>query len=349
MAFLRRRINTQGVTFITGRPLIGKSRLLTELRERLRAEGRILVGYARGAGASVNVLLHATRDLYEHWLTGAKFTEQIRSLLQRHKGQVRGRVGIFLGKLLSEAAGPVVGDVFSQVFEAIERVGDDLRSGALSVRPMAVDEARDLLNVFGEHQLLLILDQWEGTGSLEENVAALQGFLDEPHGWPCGLHIVAHVRQPDPDQAGEHPAFRQARLLCERSAAASMQELDRLRIDDPQEEDVLFCFLSVHVPAVGTMKRKDVLHHIDGNPGVLARWTECGAASEQELREEAERAHRYQYPEMRTILEALIPPANANSSDFRPLHVALRLALAPDAPSERAWHAVREAFLALQR
>jgi replicative DNA helicase len=76
----RVREHAHGLTVLAGRPQQGKSRLLRQFVDNLRADSRHLVGFARATADTTDAAVRTLQDFYVSWLSDANYRQQARSL-----------------------------------------------------------------------------------------------------------------------------------------------------------------------------------------------------------------------------------------------------------------------------
>ena len=107
IAYFLNRAKEKGVTFVTGRPMMGKTWLLREIGRQL-VEREYIVGFVEAGGDPDDVFLRAIADAYERWLSDSSMREQAISMWKRRKGNLVTDVGRAVGAILKAAKdGPV--------------------------------------------------------------------------------------------------------------------------------------------------------------------------------------------------------------------------------------------------
>ena len=354
MKHLRERVARPGLTVLTGRPQIGKSRLLQELLAALRQEKTHLVGYHR-ASATESALLYAAADLYEHALPDARWRDQLKILHRERGAGLPARVGKAVGDVLAEATPGPVKAAFQKTFGALTAADDGLRTGGgrTVLQPVAIDEVRtllDLADLAGQGRPpLLIVDQWEDGQDPDHEATLLRTYLQEMARWPEQLHIILHLRHPADDQthAAAVQAWNHVRDFEKSSAAVEVHDLPP--IDFEKEEAArgemlkwlhgLFPFLAE------SMSDGELIDTIHGNPAVLQRWLDRRPEDAGELREVARAAHVYHYVEIENTLRQLRDKWDPGDGDAAPLDVALRLILLSPMLHERTWPVLQPSVL----
>ncbi len=97
LKYLERRLRTQGLTFLMRKPKMGKSWLVRKFCDNLEKEGRWLFGYDESTAAEHDLLSSTVADLYRRWLTRASYKDQLKSILERHRGEKMSKAGTAVG------------------------------------------------------------------------------------------------------------------------------------------------------------------------------------------------------------------------------------------------------------
>ncbi|MEM9065433.1 MAG: hypothetical protein AAGB51_08090 [Planctomycetota bacterium] len=346
---LRDRCAEPGLTVVTGRPRIGKSRLLKRFVELTQARGEQHIGIATASAAQGDVLLRAIEDAYRLWLADASAADQLRAIHEQLKGKYISRVGTALGETLSSATGGLAKPI-EKMFSGLRDAQKMLETGGLTIPKLQPDEAKDLLSVIAHRQskpVVLVLNQWEATLDLQLDRGTLSTFLDEIQEWPAA-HIVLHVRHPQP----EHATNTEAQDIADQ--LAGMPCADRITIeelvfeegDDSLSRGQLIGWIREHFKALGELEDDELLELVDGQPGVLEQWAQARPEARQTL-EDYRRlktdAQGLRYPELPAIYKELLDESKDDAGRAR-LEVAILAAVAP-VPTGPDFERVKPAFL----
>ncbi|MBI3775464.1 MAG: hypothetical protein HY273_07915, partial [Gammaproteobacteria bacterium] len=305
----------QGLTAIVARPLMGKTWMLTELARLLSEDGQYLIGYHESKGAESSHLLYAVSNLYSRWLEDSTMREQAISLWSRHKDGLVPRIGKMVGTLFEKlAAKPLesVGTIVGKAFDGLAEAQSDLLGGGLKIAPLPYDQALSLANLVANisgRRVILILDAWEKSPSLRSEFATLEAFLRHLDDWSPS-HIFLAIRNPEVDSTQvNREAFERSGDLCRLSRAAEKYELGPIDTTNATEQKRITTFLRGKVNIAKDVAEHDLMHWIDGYPGVLNFWTSEARRrhmrSAQDLRDEAANAQSLRYIEFNHSLKDL--------------------------------------------
>ena len=318
------RAGETGLTAVVGRPKMGKTWLLNETARQLSEDRGCIVGYHEALRQGSDPLLRAVANAYESWMADASLVEQAQLRLARGRGTVVGAAGKAVGILLDSVGkavgGPLrgVGSLARTTFEHLALEQSQLLSGGIALPRLGHDDARDLVALLGQlsgQNVILILDAWEQSPSIESDYSTLARFLDR-HGEWHRCHVFLGLR---PDT----PALDYANDLDLASPRAMVFALGRMVLDG-DEALPLLGYLRTAVPAARHVDTGDLLHLLDGFPGVLSRWVDDSQrlrlSSLEDLAREAGEAQLYRYREFQTLFPGL---------EGDELRLAIRIALLP--------------------
>ena len=323
---LTQRASGAGLTVVVGRPLMGKSWTLTEVARRLLDSG-CLVGYHESKAAETSHLLYAVSDLYAHWLADSTMQAQAISLWERHKGNLVPRVGQMVGGLFQALAQQTpldgVAAVIRSAFHGLAEAQQDLLSGGLQIAPLPYDQALSLIEVVAQiskRRVVLILDAWEKSPSMDSELATLEAFLKHQDAWPT-THIFVAIRDSEMDSTRVNDkAYQRARDLCRLSPAARVYDLVGMDQRDPKECARMVKYVRDKVPAAAGQPDGRILELIDGYPGVLYFWADefrsTPILTAESLEKEAGNAHAVRYFELGGRLGQLGEPQRTLAAYF---------------------------------
>ncbi len=345
LVHLLNRIQRSGVTAVTARAQMGKSAVLNELAARItrQPDGDLfkapLVGITESLGETSDLLLRAVSSLYTRWIASSSFQEQGGVFVAQQNHDLIGRAGEVVGKLFkSLAAKPLepVADLVSDTLSGLASANRDLKSGGLGLPRLQTEQARDLLGIVADiskRPLVLIMDQWEKSPSLEFECNLLDNFLRDLPNWPT-CHIVLGVR------ADRAPLEQLTKLADNPMAAIEIFTLPEMHLETPEAQRPLLTALHEALPFTAAVPDSQLLTLLDGYPGTLARWLATTVpppiTTYDRLAQLADDANHYRYSEFGAELSQL--------KEFRPL--AMRVALLPYAATAEGYRKLRPQILA---
>lgn len=346
VGYLVDRARRSGLTALTGRPLMGKTWILTETARRLSESGW-LVGYHEFKGSETSHLLYVVCDLYARWLAQSDLLEQANSLWRRHKDSLVPRLGQMVGALLerisksTELCPDGIATMVRSFFDGLVETQRDLVSGGIELAPLPYEQARSLTSLVATisgRNVVLVLDAWEKTPALRSEFLALESFLRGLDTWPA-THVYLGVRHPQLASIADDRPLQCARDLCRISRSAEMYELAPMELECPKERERLIGFVRDRVETAMGLSDERLLALIAGYPGVLNFWTDETVRSQMrtpaDLQQEAKNAQAIRYLDLDYLLERL--PDNLSA-------LAARLAFFPQLDA-RTWSAFRTALL----
>jgi hypothetical protein len=344
------RARCKGLTAVMGRPQQGKTRLVREVRDRLRADPhRFLVGYAESSGQTSDLILRAVMDLYASWLGDATFAQQARALYEQHKDSLLPSLGRWVGGVLGHlfaatagcapgSAGPGAGEAVERAFDGLLRANESLRTGGLALPTLDYDRALEVvtnLATVAKRPIVLILDAWEQGADPRVEAGTLRKYLANIDEWPAGFHVLLCLRDHEP----QHETFALANELCDQSALADRYRLGPMALDDPAEQRRLLAYLVQEVPATAAEPPTTLLELLNGYPGTFRRWIDGRPGDAASLARLANEAQRLRYSELGPRLNELL------GRDATLFGLAARLALLPEMPTASYWAAFRDAVM----
>jgi len=345
LAHLLGRVQRSGATAVTARAQMGKSAVLRELSARVtrQPDGELfkapLVGSTESLGETSDLLLRAVSNLYTRWIASSSFQEQGGVFVAQQNHDLVGRAGEVVGKLFkSLAATPLapVADLVSDTLSGLASANRDLKSGGLGLPRLQTEQARDLLRIvanISKRPLVLIMDQWEKSPSLDLECNILDNFLRDLPSWPT-CHIVLGVR------SEKAPLEQLTKLADNPLAAIEIFQLPDMHLDTAEEQRPLLEAVHTALPFTATIPDAELLTLLDGYPGTLARWLATTVpppiTTYDRLAELADDANHYRYSEFGSELTRL--------KEFRPL--AMRVCLMPYAATAEGYRKLRPQILA---
>ncbi|MBU2552266.1 MAG: hypothetical protein KKB20_27895 [Proteobacteria bacterium] len=340
--YLRRRIQTQGLTFILGQPKMGKSWLVKRFCDNLAKEDRRLFGYVESTAAEHDLLSSAVADLYSRWLIRASYLDQFQSILERHRGKMVGTVGTAVGQMLSKVISlPVsgIGNAVEKLFQGLKSADDDLKTGGMQIQPVPYNVCRDLVSIvnkISELPILLVLDAWEQGKDLRNDFSSLKKMLGNLHDWPNDVHIFAVVRE-DPKYSGCRELVNE---LCESSLACDRYVLQPMHLANDREEiKQLLHHIREMAPGAKGMEETSILDMMAGNPAVFEAWEYSRPDTAEIMRQTAKHAHSFRDRKFKILFPELLD----SKRDL--FDLATRIALLPEFVSERKWKELKDVVL----
>jgi hypothetical protein len=343
---LLQRTQGSGLTVILGPPQIGKSWLLMELAYRLDCKGsaRCLIGFTRSPNGANDPLLQVVCDLYQRWLADADAWEQLKTVWQQQKDGLLPALARFVGKLSEKAAKlvPIFGDLggtaIRESLEGLVAADEDLSKGRLIVSRLEYSQAQELVSSvqrISGHPVSLMMDQWEETRDLEQQLNTFRDFLREPEQWP-NCHFLLGAR------AGSKAADLLKDLEAEYPSGVQVHKLGEMDLADTAERWRLIGYLRVQpeLRALENISDDRVIELIAGYPRVINRWTAEDARDSARtfdgLEQLAKDANAFRYRDLEKLLLDL-------DGDRRKL--AVRVALVPLAEDANAWGTLEPVIL----
>jgi hypothetical protein len=349
MAFLHERIKQPGLTAVLARPQAGKSRLLQELRDKLRLgvqDDAPLVGYAQATRDTQSHILYAARDLNQHWLADASLTQQARKMIAARGEGVVARLGEAAAKSLApflKIIDPMgaLSTLAPSIFTWLRGQDDALRTGGLDLPLLTPELARNLLNLLHEisgRRMVLILDAFDQLPDVRREGGPLREFLALMHEWP-DCHVIVSSRMPGENEQ-EDAAYEELQSLngAFGDTDAHLFSLPPMDFEDAQEAERVRIYLRDQVPAARGMPDKELMQILGGHPGTLDRFVREKPETRDELVATEHSARLYAYPEYERILTAL------RKDDVRLFGVAVQLALLPEMTGEERWRPLSAAI-----
>ena len=309
--YLLERINLKGLTAIAARPQMGKTWLLDQVGWKLEHERGYIVGYHESKGESDDHLLRAVLDLYRRWLSSASMQEQLESLFTRHKDKLITGVGRAIGNAFKELA--PAGSLIKKTFDGLAAADHDLKTGGLELPSLDYDSALSLTRIVANEMeskpIVLILDAWEKSPSVQIVYNTLSAFLSRIDDWPH-CHLLLGIR--DPELHGSNTDYQALKLvkdLDNQSSSAKIWRLPSMHLEDQSEKDRLLDHTKKIAPAAQGLSDDLLLKTIDRFPGVIGRFRESEKLkqldSEEGLLKLAQDAQQYRYREFDKLLPIL--------------------------------------------
>lgn len=311
LQYLRERAQRKGLTAVTGLAQVGKSRLLRELRDSLDPATAI-VGYAESTGERSDLLLRAVAAAY----AAASLDERAEIALRAAASDLMSVSTAVLEAVLPSTLKSIPG--------LIRRASDSIATGGLVLPTLSYDEALRLVKALANATacpVILVLDAWQDSDSLDQTAAPLRHFVDHIDDWPT-CHVFLGMR------TGEDPGDKSVQILSDiiqRSSSARLLPLGPMECDST-ETGRLLSYLSDVAPATTAAGPSTTLDLLGGHPGVLDRWVREQPETTRDLIRQAAEALGYQYSDLFAVLEkfgrespattrflarvALLPPVN---------------------------------------
>jgi hypothetical protein len=306
------RANETGVTVITGRPLIGKSWLITEVSRRL-ANSDFLVGYTDVKSESADLLLRTVSDLYERWLANSSYLEQARIIYERHKDEFITTAGLAVGTIVKELKIVPGAGLVKKVFETLATAQADLASGGIELKRLGYDQALELITIvskLAKRPILLSVDGLDSLRAWQVELGTLNDIVKRFRDWPR-LHIFFGIRTDTDVYSAAKQLFR---LLPE----VKFYEVPLLDFDASKPNQSSMQQLRGEIHALSGLGDDEIINLVGGFPGVVDFWRRAQPRTPGRIAELAADAQHYRYSEFDTLLPSL-------SGDE--LTLALRLSL----------------------
>ena len=322
--YLLERVQHTGLTAVYGRPQKGKTWLLEQVGWILENQQKHLVGYNESRGETSDHLLRAVIDLYSRWVASASSTKQIESIFNRHKKELTTGAGVQVAKALSEFIPG--GGLIKIALDGLSSWDSDLKTARSGLAPLDYDKALELTNLVHEESggkpIVLILDAWEKSQSVQTVYDTLDSFLKHADDWPP-CHMVLGIRKPELHRPKKNTrSYELVEDLGGSSVLAELKELLPMQLKETTEQERMLAHLRALAPAAQDLDDQDLLGMIDGFPGVIQRIRirskKEHIQEEQILHELAADAHAYRYREF----DKLLPPLRGDERIM-----AIRIAL----------------------
>ena len=346
--YLLQRTDQPGLTAIVGRPMMGKSWLLTELARQLSiakppapsilAQPPILVGYTEAEGETADLLLRSVVDLYSRWLSNSTYWEQAQITYQQQNKDLLGKAGVAFGTLfeklskLGSKPGEAVGSLVKEAFENLASANRDLLTGGIQLPRLQIDQARDLLSLVHKItgcRIVLVFDQWEKSTGIQLESNILDSFLRHLDEWPP-CHIVLGLR---PE---ENPAKAIKKLQKERPGSVEIYDVPPMHFDSAAAAEPLLQYVREHISMEAAVTDEDLLEMISGYPGTIYVWTGPSNAMRRhslaDLKKLADDAHAARFVEFEVLLPQLSDTERC---------LAIRLSLLPECRNRESWEALK--------
>lgn len=288
-----------GVTFVSGRPQIGKSTLLIEaIRQLSQQHEPFLVGYTRCFGG--DVFIRVVADLYARWLSDSTYLEQAKVVFEQQKVDFVGRygegIGTFFEKLSKVGGKPfeIMGSVALEGLKKLAEANRDLRTGRIALDPLAHDKARDLLLLVhrvARRRLVLVVDAWEKSQDVEDDALLLENLIQDIQEWPPCHVFVVHVPN---DLTRSKESF----LFKRYPGAVHRVSVQLMNLEWHTERDSLLSYIHELVPFTAAIEDEEVIGAIDGYPEVINRWARLRPTNPEDLLDIADAAHRSRFSEL---------------------------------------------------
>ncbi|PHS17468.1 MAG: hypothetical protein COA78_03220 [Blastopirellula sp.] len=342
LEYLRQRIKQPGLTALAGRPQIGKTRLLEEIRDEIRDPQNLqldyLVGYFESSGAEPDSLLRALEQLYSHWLSQADYLQQARKLWTDNKDGVVKLLGIGAAEILSSLMKPVdvtglIGTTVKTLFSSLVNADEQLKSGGIQLPRLSYEQAKDVLTVV--HKLsgkpaVLILDAFEQSPDVRKEAINFHRYLSRINEWPP-CHFIVTVRFPGQGD-DQSEAYKEVEQFAKESAKAEARHIKPMNLEQLEEQNNLLQWMKEEVPGSKSINSEFLIQQLDGFPGTLRRWKDStGIHTEEEFSQQANAAKAYRYAEVDEILEEL------RDANRELLDLAIRLVMLPEFTNSEQW------------
>jgi tetratricopeptide (TPR) repeat protein len=310
--FLMAQCLKKGITAIAARPQMGKTWLLEQLGWELESRSDCILGYAESTGEKDDLLLRAIEDLYKRWLTDASMKEQLHSIFVRHKNKLIRGAGGTIGSLFKSLIPG--GAMVETAMKGLASADGDLKTGGIELPSLDYESALSLAQLISEEtkgkNIILMLDAWEKSPSIEKIYHILSRYLSRIDNWP-NCHILIGIRDPEFQRSGSHDqAYSFIQDLCESNpAAAKLWRLPPMHLASSTEKDRMLAYLKTIIPAAPQMSDDDVFQIIDQFPGVIYRFRNPEELEQVKsmagLQKLAHDAQSYRYREFKKLLPSL--------------------------------------------
>ena len=359
--YLLKRAEQRGITAVVGRARMGKSWLLMELARRLSQgasslqSGTIvslnlqegpsyLVGFKESPGESADLLLRAVMDLYARWLSDSSYWQKARIAWERQRKDLAGETAEAVGtifKSISKLGGKpleMVGDLVDKGLGALATATRDLKTGGARLQTLQSEQVRELLDLvakIGDRKMVLVLDAWQNSLSIEMEANILDSFVHHLEEWPPS-HIFLGILP------GEKPAaLASVERLCRLfPGAVEAYELPPMHLEDTTSGADLLQHLRKDVPVTQKVAVTELLEMISGYPGVVQHWTSPNLPQPRSVEELKKRAGDANANRFAEFDEELLKSLSEGEQ-----RLGIRLVLLPATSSADDWKALRPVML----
>ncbi len=211
-------------------------------------------------------------------------------------------------------------------FDGLEAINSDLNTGGIELPSLDYDSALSLTRLVSDEcdgrPIVLILDAWEKSPTIQKVFSTLESFIDHSDEWPI-CHMLIGIRNPELHCSEENRrSYEFVGDLNNMSALVDLKRLSPMQLNKLSEKNRMLEHLRTIAPAAAQIDDEEVLKIVDGFPGVLKRFrdlsNELNISEDSSLYEIAEDAQNYRYREF----DKLLPPLQGDE-----LKMAIRIAL----------------------
>jgi len=308
--YLLERVKKNGITFVTGRPRMGKSWLLQEVGRQLADSKDFIVGYHESKN-STQPLKHVVENLYVRWIQNTTFSKQAKIIWEKTSQNILPRTARFLADLLKGRVPlPVKGfrALAARGLKGLADAQEKLVSSGLKFEPLSYDVILELLKLVDrvekrKRRQVLVLDAWEQSQDIEGLRKTLNALLNDIENWPS-CHLIIGVRHPEYYEEGPNPAYNAAVNLCG-FYEAEKYDLEYIDINDQSVRSAVHKDL-VNLNAVFNnlidSMGEEFWETFGGYPGTLDHWRKAAKdnriATVDDLKRYNDDAQNQQYSEL---------------------------------------------------
>jgi hypothetical protein len=263
-----------------------------------------LVGRWESTGGKDDLLLRVAVDLYSRWLSDSTYREQAELYFYRHRQDLIGTVGETVGAIFEQISKGTplegVAGVIKITLDKLVSANRDLHGDRLTIAPLQIDQAHDLLEVVNKvtnRPIALVVDQWEKSADFEVEIALFDAILRHLEDWPACHIFIGMIPRVE---------YIQKLTSLQGRFRDTMQcyDLPLMRIDSKTSIACLE-YLRAKVPAANAASNEQLIEMISGYPGIIYRWTSHSNADRMTsvaiMAQVARNAQRESFDELPTL------------------------------------------------
>ncbi|MBI1899927.1 MAG: hypothetical protein HYS13_02280 [Planctomycetia bacterium] len=343
---LAERVSRRGVTFVMAPPRMGKTWLVRNLAFR-RLQPPLAenwsVGYAESTAGKNDLVREAIADLYKRWLHSAGTMQQARSLLDRHRRDLVGKVGVAVGRMLGKVVelipgGAAVSGLVDEALNGLRGTNEDLKSGGLVLEPIAYDDAHALVSLISRLRggpVLLIMDAWERGERRIGDRGTIQKMLANMGDWPDRFHLLVAIR----DLLKHAAEVTFADDCCRQYPDAASCEVGELQLHAIDEADALYEHLRRTVPRIDRVERNWAVEQFCQFPAVVEWWVKRHPERRDDFESAARDARNNKYTALCERIKKLSREDGRRA--LKLLKTTILIALLPEMTSPTEWQDVQ--------
>jgi len=232
--------------------------------------------------------------------------------------------------------------VVSKAFSVFLDAHNNLKTEGFDLDPLPYDQALSLVTLVSSasnKSVVLILDAWEKSPSVQFEYNTFLSFLEYHENWPQ-THIFLGVRiiENNPTKI-DQITYERSKELAESSARVEIYTLKEMKLDTDSERDNLIDYLNQEIKFTKKVGNDVLIGLIGGYPGVLNFWLDGNdiqpITNVEKLNELASDANNLRYSHLKHKL------SNLKESEIT---IVARLACLSQMTEEK-WHVLKTILL----